>query len=105
MIIDNEYWKLYKNFKQEVLNLKQIKKANVASRYFSYTHSGGTYYNSFEITYKNGSQPIISEVLSYSDTALSAPIGNKQYIFAFSQAIPDITILSTREIDSIVGIS
>ena len=105
MIIGNEFWRKIKNLRQEILNLKQIKKANCASKYFVYTESGGTYYNKWLITYKSGEQPIISEVFSYADTSMSAPSGNQQYVFSFSQTITSITVLSTREIDSIVGIS
>lgn len=105
MIISDEMWREAKHMKQEVLDLKQTKKANVASKYYVFTQSGSTYYNAWQITYKNGTQPIISEVLSYSDTALSAPIGDTQYLFLFSQSVDKITVLSTREIISIVGIN
>lgn len=105
MIISDELWKKYKKLRQEILDLKQVKKANVVSKYYTYTQSGGQYYNSWRITYKPGKQPIIAEVLSYSDTALSTPSGNTQYLFSYSQAITEITILSTREIEEIEGIS
>ena len=105
MIIAEELWRKYKNMKQELLDLKQFKKANVASKYYIFTQSGGTYYNAWRITYKNGTQPIIAEALSYSDTALSSPAGNTQYLFSYSQAITSLTILSTREVESIVGIN
>lgn len=104
MIISNELWKKYKSMKQELLDLKQFKKANVASKYYTHTESGGTYYNIWRITYKPGVQPIIAEVLSYSDTALTEPVGNTQYLFSWSQAITSVTVLSTREIESMVGI-
>lgn len=105
MIISDELWRKYKKLKQEILDLKQVKKANVVSKYYTYTKSGGTYYNIWRITYKSGKQPIIAEVLSYSDTALSTPSGNIQYLFSYSQAITEITILSTREVEEIEGIS
>lgn len=105
MNISNEMWRTIKNLKQELLNLKQTKKANCASKYYSATASVQGNYKYWVITYKSGTQPIISEVLSFADTALSAPIGNQQYLFAYSQTLYDLVILSTREIDSIVGIS
>ena len=105
MIIYDEMWRELKRMKQEILNLKQIKKASSASKYYVFTESSSNYYNYWKITYKDGSQPIISEVLSYSDTSLSAPNNNVQYLFSFSQAITEITILSTREILNIEGIN
>lgn len=106
MIISDELWRKYKNMKQELLDLKQTKKATCASKYYIYTKdSGGTYYNTWQITYKAGTQPIVAEVLSYSDTALSSPAGNVQYLFSYSQSITSVTVLSTREIESITGIS
>lgn len=105
MIISNELWRKYKSLKQELLDLKQFKKANCASKYFTHTESGGTYYTIWRITYKDGSQPIIAEALSYAFTSLTVPSGNVQYLFSFSQAITSVTILSTREIESMVGIS
>ena len=105
MIIADVFWRRLKRLKQELLNLKQLKKANCASKYYISSTSSGTYYNTWRITYKAGSQPIISEVLSYQDTSLSAPVGNQQYIFSFSQTTNTITVLSTREVISIEGIS
>lgn len=105
MIISDEFWRIIKNLKQEILNLKQVKKANCASKYYVYTISSQTYYNNWLITYKAGDQPIIAEAFSYADTSMSAPSNNQQYVFSFSQVITDITILSTREIDSVVGVS
>lgn len=105
MIISNEMWQELKRMKQEILDLKQVKKASSVSKYYIHTESAGQYYNSWKITYKDGIQPIIAEVLSYSDTALSSPSGNEQYLFSYSQAINDITVLSTREIIKIEGIS
>lgn len=105
MIISNELWREYKSMKQELLDLKQFKKANCASKYYSYTESSQSYYNIWRITYKPGSQPIIAEVLSYADTSLSSPVGNVQYLFSFSQAITSVTVLSTREVESMVGIT
>ena len=105
MIISKELWRKYKNLKQELLDLKQIKRANCVSKYYTYTYTSDLDYYSWQITYKSGSQPIIAEVLAYSDTALSAPNGNTQYLFSYSQAEREITILSTREIDNVVGIS
>lgn len=105
MIISDEAWREVKNLKQEILDLKQTKKANVASKYYIFTQSSATYYNSWLVTYKAGTQPIIAEVLSSSDTALSAPNGNTQYLFSFSQATTSVTVLATREILSIEGIN
>lgn len=104
MIISNELWRKFKNMRQEILDLKQTKKASCASKYYEYKVNTFNYYSVWEITYKDGNQPIISEVLSYADSSLSIPYNNIQYLFTFSQAISDITILSTREIESVVGI-
>lgn len=98
-------WREFKKLKQELLDLKQTKKASCASKYYIQEKNGSTYYNAWKITYKAGTQPIIAEVLSYSDTALSTPNNNIQYLFSYSQIITDITILSTREIEKIEGIS
>lgn len=105
MILGNEFWQKVKNMRQEILNLKQVKKANCASKYYIYTAGDGSYYTKWLITYKAGTQPIISEVFSYADTSLSAPSGNQQYVFSFAQVATSITVLSTREIDTVVGVS
>ncbi len=97
--------KKLKTLRQEILDLKQTKKASCASKYYTYTQSSGSYYNVWQITYKDGKQPIISEVLSYANSSLSVPNNNKQYIFTFSQSAASITVLSTREIESIAGIA
>ena len=104
MIVSNEMWKKFKNMKQELLNLKQIKKANCASKYFEFTVSGQYYYN-WQITYENGSQPIIAEVISNAITSLSTPSNNKQYLFFYAQYPATITIYSTRKIISVEPIS
>lgn len=104
MIIASEMWKKFKNMKQEILNLKQIKKANCASKYYTYTVSGQYYYN-WQITYKAGDQAIIAEVYSDAITSLSATSNNKQYLFFYAQYPASITILSTREILSVDPIS
>ena len=104
MIIAQKAWQEVNSLWQEVLDLKQIKRASSASKYYSKTGTSGSYTNAWLITYKAGDQPIISEVLSYSDTALSAPVGNQQYLFSFAQVITSVTVLSTREIESIVAL-
>ena len=104
MIISQKAWKELNDIKEEVLALKQIKRAGSASKYYTCTASSSSYHSNWLITYKPGTQPIISEVLSYSDTALSAPANNQQYIFSFSQTISDVTVLSTREIESITPV-
>ena len=104
MIISDELWRKFKTMRQEILDLKQLKKASCASKYYEYNVNTFNYYNAWKITYKSGNQPIISEVLSYADSSLSVPVGNIQYLFTFSQAITDITILSTREIESVEGV-
>lgn len=104
MIIGQKAWSEIKSVKQEVLDLKQIKAAACASKYYIFTENSGSYHNNWLIKYKDGNQPIISEVLSYSFTSLSAPLNNQQYLFSFSQAITSLTILSTREIESIQGL-
>ena len=93
-----------KGYKRELLNLKQVKRASTNSRYYIYNVTGDQVYYSWRITYADGSQPIVTEVLSYYDTSLSAPSGNQQYIFSFSQASAQLTVLSTREIVSVVGV-
>lgn len=103
MIISNEMWKKLKNLKQELLNLKQIKKANCASKYYTYSITGQNYFY-WKITYKNGTQPIIADVFSDAITSLSAPSGNTQYLFFYAQYPAKITVFSIREIQSIVGI-
>jgi len=105
MIISKELWRKYKNMKQELLNLKQIKKANCASKYYITTYEPSVYTTKYQITYKSGIQPIIAEALSDGQTSLATPVGNTQYLFFFAQYKADITILSTREVESIVRIS
>ena len=105
MIIYDQMWKDLKRMKQEILDLKQIKRASSASKYYSFTKKDDNYYNVWKITYKDGNQPIISEVLSYADTALTSPNNNIQYLFSYSQIISEITVLSTREILDIERIS
>lgn len=104
MVISEELWQKLKGFKRELLNLKQSKKVGTNCRYFIYKVSGDTMHYSWKITYKNGSQPIISEVYSYYTTSMSVPSGNEQYIFSFSQASAELTVLSTREIQNVVGL-
>ena len=105
MIISDEMWRKYKNLKQEILDLKQSKKANCASKYFIFTVNTQNYYSSWQITYKDGTQPIISEVLADAIAFLSTPENNSQYLFFYSQYPATVTILSTREIEDIVGIN
>lgn len=93
-----------KGYKQELLNLKQSKRASTNSKYYTYTVSSGSAHNAWLITYAAGDQPILTEVLSYYDTSLSAPSGNQQYIFSFSQVSSQVTVLSTRKIVSVVGL-
>lgn len=92
-------------YKQELLNLKQIKRASTNSKYYSFTVNSAQTYTSWLITYADGDQPIITEVLSYYDTSLSAPFGNQQYIFSFAQVSSQLTVLSTRQIINVVGVS
>lgn len=104
MVVAEELWNKLKNFKREILNLKQSKKVGTLCRYNMYKLSGDTFHYAWRITYKNGEQPIITQVYSYYQTSLSAPSGNTQYIFSFSQASAELTVFSTREIDSVVGL-
>jgi len=104
MVIAEELWKKLKDFKRELLNLKQSKKVGTNCRYFIYKVSGDTTHYSWRVTYKDGDQPIISEVYSYYDTSMTVPVANQQYIISFSQASAELTVLSTREIDSVVGL-
>ena len=104
MVVAEELWQKLKGFKRELLNLKQSKKVSTNCKYFIYKVSGDTTHYSWKITYKAGSQPIISEVYSYYTTSMSVPSGNEQYIFSFSQESAELTVLSTREIQSVVGL-
>lgn len=99
-----DLWKRLKGYKQELLNLKQVKRVSTNSKYYIFKVEGNVYYNTWEITYEAGDQPIISELLSYYDSSLSVPVNNKQYIFSFAQVASEITVLSTRKIISIRGI-
>jgi len=105
MMLYDEFITRLKNYKRELLQLKQVKRASTNSKYYTYSVSGDTFYSAWLVTYKAGDQPIVSEVLSYYNTSLSVPSGNQQYIFSFSQASAQLTVLSTREIQSVVGIS
>lgn len=104
MAIGDDMWKRLKTLKLELLQLKQKKRAGTTSKYYIYELSGDIYYNIWEIVYEESSQPIITEVLSYYDTALATPTGNKQLIFSFAQATAQMTVLSTRKIISVTGI-
>lgn len=104
MKVGDELVRELKSLRQEILNLKQVKRASTNSRYFIYKVEGDAQYFSWEITYADGDQPIVSEVFSYQQTALSSPVGNKQYIFSFAQASAELTVLSTREILDVVGV-
>lgn len=104
MVISEELWQRLKQFKRELLNLKQSKRISTNCRYYMYNVSGDTFHNAWQITYKSGDQAIITEVFSYYHTSMSVPNGNTQYIFSFSQASAQLTVLSTREIQSVVGL-
>ena len=104
MVIAEELWNKLKSFKREILNLKQSKKVSTVCKYYTYKVSGDTLHFSWLITYKAGNQPIISEVYSYYNTSLSVPSSNQQYIFSFNQASAELTVVSTREIQSVVGL-
>lgn len=101
----DDLWRKLKNIKLELLQLKQRKRASTTSKYYIYKVSGDTFYSSWLIEYKESSQPIVSEVLSYYDTSLGTPNNNQQYIFSFSQASAELTVLSTREIIRVTGIA
>lgn len=104
MAIADDMWKKLKTLKLELLQLKQKKRASTTSKYYIYNLSGDTYYNIWEITYDNSTQPIVTEVLSYYNTALATPTGNTQLIFSFAQASAQMTVLSTRKIISVRGV-
>lgn len=104
MVIADEMWKKLKGYKQEILNLKQVKRVSTNSRYNIYQVTGDDAHMAWQITYKAGEQPIITEILSYYYTSLTEPISNQQYIISFSQASAQLTVLSTREIQSVVGL-
>ena len=105
MSMSDQLWRDVRHLKQEILDLKQVKKANCASRYFVYeVEMGDEYYADWKITYKDGNQPIIAEVLSDATNALSSPAGNIQYLFTYSHMSSTIIILSTREIEKVEGV-
>lgn len=103
MIISNEMWKKLKSLKQELLDLKQVKKASSASTYYTSTI---TQPNSMvvKIVYKDGSQPIITEALTDASVAFSTPSGNVQYMSSFSQYPSKVVLFSTREIESVEAV-
>lgn len=101
MIISEEMWQKFKRLKQEILDLKQIKQASCASKYFVYTYTPSTDSSNYLVTYKSGEQPIITEVLSDGSVSLSAPSDDTQYLFFFAHYPATITLYSTREIESI----
>lgn len=104
MVIAEELWAKLKGFKRELLNLKQSKKVSTICKYYIYNVSGDDAHYSWLVTYKSGTQPIISEVFSYYQTSMTVPTGNQQYIISFMQASAQLTVLSTREIESVVGL-
>lgn len=106
MITQNEMWRKFKNMKQEILNLKQIKKASCASIYYEYTlelRNSDWHYN-WQIFYKQGAQPIITEIVSDAFNVLSSPANDSQYLYIYVQYETELKIFSTREIDRIVGL-
>ena len=103
MIISNEMWKKIKTLKQELLDLKQTKKASCASKYYEKTISQPASMV-IRITYKSGSQPIITEAVTDAAVAFSTPSGNTQYMTTFSQYASEIVLFSTREIDSVTEV-
>ncbi len=105
MSLGDDLWRAVRHLQQEILDLKQVKPANCASKYYVYeVEMTGEYYADWKITYKDGDQPIIAEVLSDATNALSSPSGNVQYLFTYSHMSSTIIILSTREIDNVEGV-
>jgi hypothetical protein len=104
MTLSENLWRKLKGFRNELLNLKQSKKVGTNCKYYIYKVTGADTHYAWQITYKAGDQPIISEVYSYYHTSLTVPVNNKQYIISFSQASAELTVLSTREIQSVVGL-
>lgn len=105
MSMADQLWRDLKTLKQEILDLKQLKKANSVSRYYVYkVEMDADYHSDWKITYKDGSQPIVAEVLSDATNSLSTPSGNVQYLFTYGHMSSNITILSTREIESVEGL-
>ena len=104
MIISDEMWRQLKTMRQEILDLKQTKKASCASKYFLKTVIQPESMV-LKITYKAGTQPIITEALTDASTAFSTPNGNIQYLSTFSQYASEIILFSTREILKIEGVS
>lgn len=101
MRISNEMIHQLKVMKQEILDLKQVKKASCVSKYFTKSITQPLSTMSIKITYKAGDQPIITEAITDAATAFSTPSGNVQYMSTFSQYASNITLFSTREIEKI----
>lgn len=106
MITENEMWRKFKNMKQEILNLKQIKKASCASIYYEYTLElrNSDWHYDWQIFYKQGKQPIVAEIVSDAYSILSTPQNDMQYLYIYVQYETTLKIFSTREIDKIVGL-
>lgn len=105
MSMADQMWRELKTLRQEILDLKQVKKANCESKYYVYeVDMGSEYHSDWKITYKDGEQPIVAEVLSDATNSLSTPSGNVQYLFTYGHMSSNITILSTREIESVEGL-
>lgn len=100
MIISKEMIHQLKVMKQEILDLKQTKKASCASKYYIKTISQPSTM-AVKITYKSGAQPIITEAITDAATAFSTPSGNIQYMCTFSQYASNIILFSTREIEKV----
>lgn len=89
---------------KELLALKQTRR--LPSMLYSYSYSVGTITPSrYLVTYASGSQPIISEFVSYATITPGQISGNTQYIWAFSQSSASLTILSTRQVLSCVRLA
>ena len=97
MITYDELWRKIKRLRQEVLNLKQVKRVGTTTKFYSYSISEVTSMT-VKITYKAGNNPILTDVLGDISGALSSPVNNEQYFFLYTQYYASMMIVSTREI-------
>ena len=105
----NEFTEKLINLEKEIIALKTAKKIGIDIDFNIKNFTPTTASDTFKITYKEGSQPIISEVFFQSvgdrSHALTTPSGNIQYIvLTLGGNIQPFTVYSTREIEKIEAI-
>lgn len=101
------------NAERELLALKTAQKIPSLIRGYSYSFTvesdgtGDQYLNGmyrYNITYGDGSQPVLSEFYYEGLSWPQAPSGNTQLVTFYSQTIATCTIISTRPIISAVKV-